>query len=233
MIHPVLGCYMFFCLSNPLMSLSHSPAITQSSNDDSASLICTCTHRCNFSCQHWYLYFFLMSIKWTCCIKFRMTAALQLFHNHMHQKCCGMYSTLKAQSHLDLWRERVNTVSENHKHVQNGMCAPVNHPPTCPKCMSNILKLTAHRVDTVLVTFPKRFHTMCECVAACQWSIHHVPDVYVTCKYRAQWVSSDHPAVFYHAISMRPPYIQPLWHHDDSIKAPSPAFSLSGINSQC
>ena len=112
------------------------------------------------------------------------------------------------------------------------MCLPVSHPPTCPKCMSNILKLTA-RVDTVLVTFPKRFHTMCECVAACQWSIHHVPDVYVTCKYCAQRVSSDNPAVFYHAISMRPPYIPPLWHHDDSIKAPSPAFSLSGINSQC
>ena len=130
-----------------------------------------------------------------------------------------------------MWRERVNTVWENHQHVQKWTCAPVNHPPTCSKRVSNVSKLTAHRVDIVLVTFPKLFHTVCECVPACQTTIQRVPDVYVTCKYRAQRVCSDHPMVFYRATSMHLPYVPPLWRHDDNIKAPSPVFSLLVIKS--
>ena len=145
----------------------------------------------------------------------------------------SIQSTIKPQSHLDVWRKRVNTVWENHKHVQNRTCAPVNHPPTCSKRVPNISKPTAHRVDTVLVTFSKGFHTVCERVPACQTSTQHAPDVYVTCKYRAQRVCSDRPAVFYRATSVRLPYSLLLWRRDDSIKAPSPAFSLLGINYQC
>ena len=107
--------------------------------------------------------------------------------------------------------ERVNTVWENHQHVPNWTCAPVNY------------------VDTVLVKFPKRFHTVCERVPVCQTSIQRVPDVYVTCKYRAEQVSSDRPAVLCRATSVRLTYFPPLWQHNDSIKAPSPAFSLLGI----
>ena len=139
---------------------------------------------------------------------------------------------LKAQSHLDVWLERVNTVWENDQHVQNWTCAPVNHPPTCFKRVSNVSKPTAHRVDTVLVTFPKRFHTVCERVTACQTSIRSVPDVYMTCKYRAQRVCSDRPAVFYRVTSVRLSNSPPLWRHDDSIKAASPAFSRLGIKYQ-
>ena len=90
------------------------------------------------------------------------------------------------------------------------MCAPVNHPPTCSRRVSNVSKPTAHRVDTVLVTFPKRFHTVCEHVPACQTSAKRAPDVYVTCKYRAQRVYSDRPAVFYRATSVRLPYFPPF-----------------------
>ena len=97
----------------------------------------------------------------------------------------------------------------------------------------NVSNPTAHRIETVLVTFPKRFHTVCERVATCQTSIQRVPDVYVTCKYRVQRVSSDRPAVFCRATSVRLPYSPPLWRHGDSIKAPSPVFSLLGINHQC
>ena len=104
---------------------------------------------------------------------------------------------------------RDNGVWENPQHVQNWTC--VNHPPTCSKRVSNVSKPTAHRVDTVLVTFPKRFHTVCERVAACQTSIQRVPDVYVTCKYRAQRVSSDRPAVIYRATSVRLPYFRPCY----------------------
>ena len=78
---------------------------------------------------------------------------------------------LKAQSHLDVWRERVNTVWENHQHVQKLTCAPVNHPPTSSKRVYNVSKTTVHRVVTVLATFPKRFHTVCKLVPACQTSI--------------------------------------------------------------
>ena len=40
---------------------------------------------------------------------------------------------LKTQSHLDVWRERVSTMCENHQHVQKQMCTPVNHPLMCCK----------------------------------------------------------------------------------------------------
>ena len=89
---------------------------------------------------------------------------------------------IMPQSHLDVWCERMNTVWENHQDVQNWKCAPVNHPPTCSKRVSNVSKPTAHRVDTVLATFPKRFHTVFERVPACQTSIQRVLGVYVTCK---------------------------------------------------
>ena len=119
-------------------------------------------------------------------------------------------SFIMPQSHLDVWRQRVNTVWENRQHVQNWTCAPVNHPPTCSKRLPNASKPTAHRVDTVLATFPKRFHTMCERVSACQTSIQRVLDVYVTYKYRAQRVFRDRSAVFYRTTSVyrtsRPPY---------------------------
>ena len=95
--------------------------------------------------------------------------------------------------------------------------------------VSNVSKPTAHRIDTVWVTFPKRFHTACERLPVCQMSIQRMPNVYVTCKYRAQRVCSDRPAVFYRATSVRLPFFPPLWRHDDSIKAPTPAFSLLGI----
>ena len=136
---------------------------------------------------------------------------------------------LKAQSHLDVGRERVNTVWETHQHVQNWTCAPVYHPPTCSKRVSNVPKPTAHRVDTVFSTFPKRFHTECERVPACKTSIKCVLDVYVTCKYRAQRVRSDRSALIRHVTSERLPYFRPLWRHDDSIKAQSPAFNLMAI----
>ena len=103
---------------------------------------------------------------------------------------------LKAQSHLDVRRERVNTVWENHQHAQNSTCTPVNHPPTCSKRLSNVSKPTAHRVDTALVTFPKRVHTVRERVTACQTSIH--------------------PAVFYRATSVRLPYFGP-WQYKNPI----------------
>ena len=128
---------------------------------------------------------------------------------------------LKAQSHLDVWRELLNTVWENHQHFQNCACAPVNHPPTCSKRLSNVSKPTAHRVDTVFVTLPKRFHTVCERVTACQTSIQRVSDAYVPCKYRAQRVCSDRPAVFYRATSLRLPYFPCLRRHD--------AFSLNKL----
>ena len=101
-----------------------------------------------------------------------------------------MSLNLKAQSHLDVWRERVNTVWKSHQHVQNWTCAPVNHPPTCSKRVSNVWRPTAHHVETVLATFPKQFHTVYERVPACQTSIQRVLDVFVTCKYRAQRVRS-------------------------------------------
>ena len=91
------------------------------------------------------------------------------------------------------------------------------------------VKPTAHRVDTVLKTYPKRFHTVCERVPACQTSIQRVLDVYVTCKYRAQRVRRDRSAVFHRYTNVRLPYFPPLWRHDDSIKAESPAFNLLGI----
>ena len=137
-------------------------------------------------------------------------------------------SVVKAQSHLDVWHERVNTVRETHQHVQNWTCAPINHPLTCYKRVSNVPKPAAHRVDTVLSTFPKRFHSVCECVPACQTSIQRMLDVYVTCKFRAQRVRSDRSVVFNRATRVRLPYFPPLLRYDDSIKARSPAFNLLG-----
>ena len=76
-IHPMISSDFFF-LSNPLMSLSHRPAITQSSNDDSISLICTCTHRWNFLCQYQYLHaFHALHKSGTWCVKSWMVATLQ------------------------------------------------------------------------------------------------------------------------------------------------------------
>ena len=112
---------------------------------------------------------------------------------------------LKAQSHLDVWRERVNNVRGNHQHVQNWTCALSIIYQRVPN-VSNVSKSTAHRVDTVMVPFPKHFHTVCERVAARQTSIQRVPDVYVTCKYRAQRVPRDRPTVFYRATSVHLPY---------------------------
>ena len=132
----------------------------------------------------------------------------------------------------------MNTVWENHQHVQNLTCAPVNHPPTCSKRVSSVSKPTVHRVNTVLATFPKRFHTVCERVPACQTSTQRVPDVYVPCKYRAQRVCSDRPALFYRATSVCLPYPPPLWRHDwynkesesepDNIKCPITCFQSVG-----
>ena len=127
-----------------------------------------------------------------------------------------------------MWRKRVNTVWENHQHAQNWTCAPVNQPPPCSKRVSNVSKPTAHRVDTVLATFPKRFHTVCERVRASQTSLQRVPDVYETCKYRAQRVCSDRPALFYRATSVRLPYFPPLywWQY----KRPITCFQSVGSN---
>ena len=137
------------------------------------------------------------------------------------QCCLNKPKIVKAQSHLDVWRERVNNVWENHQHVQKWTCASVNHPPTCSKRVSNVLKVTAHRVDTVLVTSPKQFHTVCERVPACQISIQRVPDVYVTCKYRAQRVCSNRPTVFYRTTSMRltffPAFVVSRWQYKRTI----------------
>ena len=52
-------------------------------------------------------------------------------------------------SHLDVWRERVNIVCENHQHVQKRTCVPVNHRLTCSTRVFNVLKTTYHRVNTV------------------------------------------------------------------------------------
>ena len=133
---------------------------------------------------------------------------------------------LTAQSHLDVWCERVNTVWENHQHFQNWMCAPINHPPTCSKCVSNVWKPTAHCVNTVLAMFPKEFTTVCESLPAMR--IQRVLHVYVMCKYRAQWVRSDCSAVFYHATSVRLPYFLPFVASRWQYKSPITCFQSVG-----
>ena len=127
------------------------------------------------------------------------------FRSAGRPELCGRHKSVKSQSHIDVWRERVNTVWENRQHVKKLTCAPVNHPPTCSKRVPNASKPIAHRVDTVLATFPKRFPTVCERGPACQTSIQCVFDVYVTCKYLAQRVFSDRSAAFYRATSVRLP----------------------------
>ena len=117
---------------------------------------------------------------------------------------------------------------KNHEHIQNWTCAPVNYPPTCSKCVSNVLKPIAHRVDTVWATFPKWFHTVCEHVPACQTSIRRVFDVYVTCKYCVQRVPSDRSAVFHHATSVPLPYFPPFAASRWQYKSPITCFQSVG-----
>ena len=85
---------------------------------------------------------------------------------------------LKAPSHLDVWRERVNIVWENHQHAQKRTCVPVNHRLACSKRVCNVSKTTYHRVNTVWVTFSLRFHSVRERVPTCQTSVQRVLNVY-------------------------------------------------------
>ena len=78
---------------------------------------------------------------------------------------------LMPQSHLDVWRERVNTVWENQQHVQNRTRVPNNHRPACSKHVYDVSKTTYHRVDNVWVTFSQRFHSVCKRVLTCQTSV--------------------------------------------------------------
>ena len=96
--------------------------------------------------------------------------------------CFMSFYNLKVPSHLDVWRERVNIVWENHQHVQKRTWVPVNHLLACSKHVSNVSKTTYHRVNTVWVTFSQRFHSVCERVPTCQTSVQRVLNVYVTCE---------------------------------------------------
>ena len=101
-----------------------------------------------------------------------------------HQLTCCRPSLpghqLKAPSHLDVWRKRVNIVWGNHQHVQKRTCVPVNHRLACSKHVSNFSKTTYHCVNTVWVTFSQRFHSVCERVPTCQTSVQRVLNVFVT-----------------------------------------------------
>ena len=102
-----------------------------------------------------------------------LVASLAPSH-YLNQGWLIVNSTIKAPSHLDVWRERVNIVWENHQHVQKRMCVPVNHRLACSKRVSNVSKTTNHRVNTVWVTFSQRFHSVCERAPTCQTSVQRV-----------------------------------------------------------
>ena len=65
--------------------------------------------------------------------KFTVKIRLGIYVNIQNFKLSSLYHTfvLKAQSHLDVWHERVNIMWENQQHVQKRACVPVNHPSTC------------------------------------------------------------------------------------------------------
>ena len=124
--------------------------------------------------QHWFGWWLL-----ACLVPIHYLNQCWLTTNRTLGNKLQWYS-IKAPSHLDVWRERVNIVWENHQHVQKRTCVPVNHRLACSTRISNISKTTYHRVNTVWVTFSQRFHSVCERVPTCQTSVQRVLNVYMT-----------------------------------------------------